>query len=102
VNDPTYTMAELEKSRERWRIAALTSLLLLALLVLGGVSVGLVWQAEARQARMQAEAERDRIMQAEHMARLMLAQRLATQMTQAPQLVEEGKEPPPVPSEKRD
>jgi type II secretory pathway pseudopilin PulG len=69
MNDHVRQPAELEALKERWKLAATISWLLLALLVLGGASVGVLWQAQARQARMQAEFERDRAMQAEQMAR---------------------------------
>jgi hypothetical protein len=80
MNDHVRQLAELQALKERWKLAAMISWLLLGLLVLGGAGVGVVWQAQARQARMQAEAERDRALQAEVMARQQMERALYAEM----------------------
>jgi hypothetical protein len=55
MTDPIYQLAELEKSRERWRTAALASWLISALLALGFAGMGLQWHAETKRARAEAE-----------------------------------------------
>jgi hypothetical protein len=88
MTDPTYQLAELESSRQRWKTTAIASWLFSALLALGVAGVGLQWHAEMRRARMQAE-------QAALEARARATQRFYVEtIGMAERQLEEAKEPP--------
>jgi cytoskeletal protein RodZ len=89
MNDHVRQLAELQALKERWKLAAMVSWLLLGFVVLGAASLVVVHHYQAQQARMQAEQQFRAAQEAVHQ---FLAHDL---LSQAQQQLEQAKEPPP-------
>jgi hypothetical protein len=100
MNDLERELAGLRASNRRWKLAALTLCVLLAVPLL---FIPVTLHFRVQQVRMQAEAQRDRAVQAEQAARLQAEQlRYAAAIREAQRQREQTKEPPSVPDEKKD
>jgi hypothetical protein len=89
MSDPVRQLAELQALKERWKLAAMISWLLLGFVMLGAASLVVVHHHEAQQARQQAE---EQFRAAQETVHQFLAHDL---LSQAQQQLEQAKEPPP-------